>query len=122
MSSLGVQAVEGERTDHAILLGREVNARENLASLPGYSPSPPVDSTGVTRYAMRMTGMKSEPPEDRERELIVLALSGKCSNRHCPYPDSRVTIGPDPYASEIRGDDTPVALCADCRADRAQEV
>jgi len=72
---------------------------------------------------MRMTGTKHpEPPEDREREQIVLVLAGKCGNEYCPYPGSPVTIGPDPYASEMRGDDTPVALCADCRADRAQEV
>ena len=56
MSSPGVQAVEGARADHAILFGREVNARENLASLPGYSPSLTEQRLGLAQAALLPSG------------------------------------------------------------------
>ena len=60
--------------------------------------------------------------EEPDRELIVLALSNRCGNEHCPYQGGRVSVAPDPYNFEMLGDETPVSLCEHCRADRAQDV
>lgn len=33
-----------------------------------------------------------------------------------------ISFGPDPYASEINDDDTPVWLCEDCYQERAWDI
>ena len=45
-----------------------------------------------------------------------------CEGSPCETPESPVTVGPDPYAMEIHGDETPVKFCVECRRKRALEV
>lgn len=46
----------------------------------------------------------------------------KCSRSYCETPYNNVTFAPDPFSSEINGDETPVWMCEQCRYERAMEV
>lgn len=58
-------------------------------------------------------------PEELERRGIpVLESTQPCS---CGSTVA-VTFGPDPYASEINGDYTPVWLCSSCHHERCMDI
>lgn len=40
----------------------------------------------------------------------------------CDIDDDTVTFGPDPYASSVHGDDTPVWECLVCRNQSAMSI
>ena len=40
----------------------------------------------------------------------------------CGATDESVSWGPDPYASEIDGDETPMWLCTSCAECRANDI
>jgi hypothetical protein len=53
-------------------------------------------------------------PEDDDLITQSPAEKGKC--RDCGSEDA--TFAPDPFASEIHDDETPVWLCENCRHER----
>jgi len=44
----------------------------------------------------------------------------KCER--CGKQGDDVTYEPDPYAQEIRNNDTPVWMCADCRRESSRDI
>lgn len=40
----------------------------------------------------------------------------------CKKPSDNITYAPNPFASEINGDDTPVWMCEDCRYESAMDI
>lgn len=46
----------------------------------------------------------------------------KCSREFCETPDSPVTFAPDPFRSEVHGDETPIWECKNCRYESGMEI
>lgn len=46
----------------------------------------------------------------------------KCSKKYCETPDSPVSFAPDPFQSEINGDDTPIWECERCRYESSRDI
>lgn len=53
------------------------------------------------------------------KELTLLQSDGGCPKcgKNCP-----ITLEPDPFSSEIRGDDTPVLQCDDCQEQSRRDI
>lgn len=46
----------------------------------------------------------------------------RCSDEYCETPYEDLTYAPDPFRSEIAGDDTEIWLCSNCRYKSVMEI
>ena len=59
--------------------------------------------------------------EDTVKQVAATLKGQKCSSYNCTETGDLIW-GPDPYNSEINGDDTPVWLCSDCYATSCDDI
>ena len=45
-----------------------------------------------------------------------------CENCEQHFHEQDIEIAPDPYASDVYGDETPCVLCHDCRAEKVRDI
>jgi hypothetical protein len=67
-------------------------------------------------------GRKVDPSKFQVDGKDLSKLKGVCKHCGSVVSGSRAVPSPDPYSSEIGGDDTPVVECDDCRIQSAQDI
>ena len=82
-----------------------------------------IEASAVELKAERERAIKANAEEAHRQRVFTHLLSGglQCENSYCGAIED-VSKGPNPFAQEIYGDDTPTTECGECRHQSAMDI
>ena len=66
--------------------------------------------------------MSDDEAEERDEAIDYLIGEHTCVRCGLTFPEEEIEYGPDPFSSEIMGDDTEGWECSKCHAESADEI